>query len=153
MEKREAVVVVADREGFTALLGQHGHEAEDAGVHAGAHAVEHGVPEGEAPVLARIALEHGGGERLVARVEDLEFHLVFVGLPEPDDHVGERLAVHAGDEHAGFDTGVVSGGFGPHGGHGPAVEGDRSPGGAIGRPVVGEGSKLGHDAISVRCDR
>ena len=59
LHEAQAVVVVAQGEGGTHVLGQHGHEAEAAGVAAGGDAIEDAVAEGDAPILARLALEHG----------------------------------------------------------------------------------------------
>ena len=59
LHEAQAVVIVAQGEGGTHVLGQHGHKAEAAGVAAGGDAVEDAVAEGDAPVLAGIALEHG----------------------------------------------------------------------------------------------
>ena len=104
LEEGEAVVVVAQGEGGAGLGGQHGHEAELAGVHAGAHAVEEHVGEVDAPVLAGLSPELAGGGGVVARVKDLELAGGSVRLPAPVDEVTRLDAVHADDAHAGLDA-------------------------------------------------
>ena len=114
LQKAQAVVVVADIERGTAALGKHGHKAEHAGVYAGTHAIEDGSIELQAPVLAREAVELHRGDGIIARVENLKVDGVVVGLPEPHDHVGERLAVDREHAHARLDAHIPCGRFGTH---------------------------------------
>ena len=114
LQKAQAIVIVADVERGAATLGQHGHKAEHAGVHTGTHAVEDGAIELQTPILAGKAVELDGGDGAVARVEYLQINGVVVGLPEPHDHVGERLTVDREHAHARLDTHIPRGRFGTH---------------------------------------
>ena len=114
LQKAQAIVVVADIERGATALGQHGHKAEYAGVDTGTHAVKDGAIELKAPILAGKAIELHGGDGAVARVENLQLDGVFVGLPEPHDHVGELLTVDREHAHARLDTHIPCGRFGTH---------------------------------------
>ena len=114
LQKAQAIVVITNVERGTAAFGQHGHKAEHAGVYAGTHTIEDGAVELQAPVLAREAVELHRGDGVVARVEHLQLDGVVVGLPEPHDHVGERLAVDRKHAHARLDTHIPCGRFGTH---------------------------------------
>ena len=114
LQKAQAVVVIANIQRGAAALGQHGHKAEHAGVHTGTHAVKDGAVELKAPVLAGKAIELDGGDGAVARVENLKFDGVLVGLPEPHDHIGQLLAVDREHAHARLDTHIPCGRFGTH---------------------------------------
>ena len=114
LQKAQAVVVIADIERGATALGQHRHKAEHAGVYAGTHAIEDGAIELQTPVLAGKAIELNGGDGAVARVENLQLDGVVVCLPEPHDHVGERLTVDREHAHARLDTHIPRGRFGTH---------------------------------------
>ena len=108
LEEGEAVVVVAKREGRTSVFRQHAHEAELAGVHAGANAVEEDVGEVDAPVLAWLAPELAGVGAPIRWVEDLKLAGGAVGLPAPVDQVPERVPVDALYAHARLDARLPS---------------------------------------------
>ena len=62
---RKPIIIIANGKRLAALARQHGHEAEHAGVDAGAHTVEDGVVKRKPPVLSGEALEHAGSRRAV----------------------------------------------------------------------------------------
>ena len=88
LQKTQAIIVVPNGESGSALLGEHVHEAKDAGVHAGAHPVEDDAVEIDAPFLARETLNHSRCDRVVTRIEYLDLGLDVLGLPQPHDHIG-----------------------------------------------------------------
>ena len=121
LQKAQAIIVVPNGERGSALLGEHVHEAEDAGVHAGAYPVEHDAVKIDAPFLARETLDHSRRDRVVTRVEYLDLGLDVLGLPQPHDHIGERLAIHREHAHAGLESYVICRRIGGHRQNGGAV--------------------------------
>ena len=73
-----------------------------------------GAIELQAPVLAGKAIELNGCDGAVAWVENLQLDGVVVCLPEPYDHVGERLTVDREHAHARLDTHIPCGRLGTH---------------------------------------
>ena len=140
LEKGQAVVVVAQRERGTRLLGKHRHEAEDAGVQAGADAVEEDVGELYAPVLAGLALELTGGGGAVRGVKDLEVTPAAIRLPAPVDDVPRLDAVDRHDPHAGLYAGVPGWASLLHAGH-PGAVGLGTGGGVVGALLLGHGAR------------
>ena len=95
LEKREAIVVIAQVQGRTHVLRQHGHEAEDAGITAGDDAIEDAVIENDAPILPQLTIDVGE-----APILERQLDVVAIGLPAPLDEVTQRHVLDMRDDHA-----------------------------------------------------
>ena len=112
-EEAQTEVVVAQREGRPHVIGELAHEAEDAGVAALLHAVEHHAGKFEAPIFTFAAFKLHFASFAVG-VDVAERDEIVGGKPAPVDHVAHGLTVHAGDDAAWRESGVVGGAFGQH---------------------------------------
>ncbi len=108
LQKREAVVVVAEVERRTHVLGEHRHEAEGAGVLADVDLVEEDVCEVDTPAFREVALEHDVA-RVSLGVDDLQLDHVLVGEPLPVDDIEQLDPVGRDDHVAGNESAALGG--------------------------------------------